>query len=132
MAGGKVTILAGSGSTPLDAVAAVHPAMLNAGDAADLSIPLGLYPSKDEPTEEYEKLLGVIAKKPFADKNAHKHYTHMFHGWAAARANLDDEENRKAYVMVFLCLLVVTMTPELACRFEDLYCELVKYFQQAL
>jgi len=110
--GGKVTILAGSGSTPLDAVAAIHPAMLNASDGDKLSVPLGLYPSKDEPTDEYEKLLGVIAKKPFADKNAHKHYKNMFHGWAAARADLDNEENRK--------------------EFEDVYCELVKYFQKAL
>lgn len=69
--------------------------MLSASDATDLSVPLALFPSKDEPTEEYEKLLDIIAKKPFADKNAHKHYKNMFHGWAAARADLDNEENRK-------------------------------------
>jgi hypothetical protein len=90
-----VTILAGSGTSTINAIAAIHPAMLSASDAENLSVPLGLYPSKDEPTDEYKKLLDVIAKKPFAEKNAHKHYTTMFHGWAAARADLTDPENKK-------------------------------------
>jgi hypothetical protein len=96
--GGKVTILAGAGETPLDAVASVHPAMLSAGDAEPLSVPLGLYPSKDEPEDEYKKILGVVAGKPFAAKNDTKHYTNMFHGFAAARADLSNAENKAACV----------------------------------
>ncbi|EPQ61022.1 hypothetical protein GLOTRDRAFT_124758 [Gloeophyllum trabeum ATCC 11539] len=111
--GGKVNILAGSApNTPLDAVAAVHPAMLSSADVENLSIPLGLYPSKDEPTEEYNKILEIIAKKPFAAKNDHKHYTTMFHGFAAARADLNNADNRK--------------------QFEDLYSTLVNYFKKTL
>jgi len=111
--GGKVTILAGSApSTPLDAVAATHPAMLSSADVGSLSVPLGLYPSKDEPMDEYNKILEIIAKKPFAAKNDHKHYSTMFHGWAAARANLDDAENKK--------------------QFEDLYSTLIKFFGNTL
>ncbi|TFK57569.1 hypothetical protein OE88DRAFT_1620274 [Heliocybe sulcata] len=111
--GGKVNILAGSVvDTPLDAVAAVHPAMLSAEDVETLSVPLGLYPSKDESTEEYTKMLEIVSKKPFAAKNDHKHYTTMFHGFAAARADLDNAENKK--------------------QFEDLYNTLLKYFQKSL
>jgi hypothetical protein len=69
--------------------------MLSAEDATELSIPLGLYPSKDEPKQEYEKLLGVIGAKPFAGKSDHKRYATMFHGFAAARADLNDAENKK-------------------------------------
>ncbi|KLO20021.1 hypothetical protein SCHPADRAFT_912270 [Schizopora paradoxa] len=110
--GGKVTILAGSGETPVfDAVGALHPAMLSADDANDLSVPLGLFISKDEPIEEYEKMVDKISHKPFAEKNAYKLYPTMFHGWAAARANLDDPENKK--------------------QFEDVYARLSTFFTGA-
>jgi len=110
--GGKVTILGGSADLPISAIAAIHPAMLSADDAKDLQVPLGLFPSNDEPKEEYEKILEIVSKKPFADKNAHKWYTNMFHGWAAARADLNNEENKKAY--------------------EDVYMQLTNFFKKAL
>ncbi|KAI1797533.1 hypothetical protein LXA43DRAFT_980911 [Ganoderma leucocontextum] len=95
--GGKVTILAGSAeSTPLDAVSVVHPAMLAHDDIQHLNIPLGLYPSNDEPTDEIKKMLEIISKKPISAKSDYKHYD-SFHGFAAARANLDDPENKKQY-----------------------------------
>ncbi|KAI8983409.1 Alpha/Beta hydrolase protein [Trametes punicea] len=109
--GGKVTILAGSNaSTPFDAVAAVHPAMLNHNDVTDLNVPLGLYPSKDEPVDESKKILEIVSKKPFSDKSDYKLYD-SFHGFAAARANLDDPENKKHY--------------------EDLYARLATFFGKA-
>jgi len=93
--GGKVTILAGSAaSTPFDAVSAIHPAMLSAGDVNELKAPLGLFPSQDESKEEADKIYEIISKKPFADKNAYKIFD-SFHGFAAARANLDDPKNKK-------------------------------------
>jgi hypothetical protein len=66
---------------------------------------------------QYAKILDIIAKKSFAPKNDHKNYSDMcvlclsivfdllclvirFHGWAAARADLKNEENRKAYVVL--------------------------------
>lgn len=42
-----------------------------------------------------EKIIKTLSAKPFANKNAYKYYGNMFHGWAAARANLDDSENLK-------------------------------------
>ncbi|KAI4523075.1 hypothetical protein K525DRAFT_255012 [Schizophyllum commune Loenen D] len=100
--GGKVVISAGGEGTPLDAVSIVHPAMLSADDASKLTVPLGIYPSKDEPKEEeYEKILEVLSKKPFASKVDGKYYPNMFHGWAAARGDLKNEENKKEYEDVY-------------------------------
>ncbi|TBU46527.1 hypothetical protein BD309DRAFT_857797 [Dichomitus squalens] len=110
--GGKVTILAGSqDATPLDAVSAVHPAMLSHDDVTKLSIPLGLYPSNDEPVDEIKQILEIVSKKPFSEKSDYKHYdSYVFHGFAAARADLNDAENKKHY--------------------EDLYGRLCGYFSK--
>ncbi|OCH92727.1 hypothetical protein OBBRIDRAFT_791027 [Obba rivulosa] len=109
--GGKVTILAGSdATTPFDAVSAIHPAMLSAADAEGLKAPLGLFPSKDEPKAEADKIYEIISKKPFASKNAYQIFD-SFHGFAAARANLDDPKNKEEY--------------------EKLYATLIKFFSTA-
>ncbi|CEL52172.1 putative AIM2 family protein C30D10,14 OS=Schizosaccharomyces pombe (strain 972 / ATCC 24843) GN=SPBC30D10.14 PE=3 SV=1 [Rhizoctonia solani AG-1 IB] len=98
--GGKVvTVAAGTGKT--DAAVAIHPAMLDVKDANNLKVPLGIFPSKDEPLDEYEKIIKSISNKPFASKNAYKVYSNMNHGWAAARADLDDPENKEEYEDVY-------------------------------
>ncbi|KAJ6575517.1 hypothetical protein B0H10DRAFT_2104034 [Mycena sp. CBHHK59/15] len=74
--GGKVVLGAAGESTPSTRM---------------LSCPLGIYISKDE----YIKILEVIAKKPFATKNDNKYYSNMFHGWAAARADLKVQDNKE-------------------------------------
>ncbi|KAJ7102314.1 hypothetical protein B0H15DRAFT_814111 [Mycena belliarum] len=110
--GGKVTLLGGGDSTPFDSVSIVHPAMLSVDDAQKLTVPLGIYISKDESTDEFIKILDVIAKKPFATKNDNKYYSNMFHGWAAARADLKVQENKQ--------------------EFEDLYTRLANFFSKTL
>jgi len=110
--GAKICISSGTAGTPLDAVAMVHPAMLSADDANKLTIPLAMYITKDEPIAEYNKINDIIAKKPFASKNDSKNYENMFHGFAAARANLENEDNKK--------------------EFEDVYKKLVTYFGNTL
>ncbi|CAE6363749.1 unnamed protein product [Rhizoctonia solani] len=98
--GGKVvTVAAGTGKT--DAAVSIHPAFLDVKDAENLKVPIGLFPSKDEPLDEYEKIIKSISTKPFASKNAYKVYSNMHHGWAAARADLDDPENKKDYEDVY-------------------------------
>ncbi|KAH8120485.1 hypothetical protein DFH11DRAFT_1499585 [Phellopilus nigrolimitatus] len=110
--GGKVAILAGSKESPVfDAVAALHPAMLQASDADNLAVPLGLFISHDEPKEEYDSMIEKLKQKPYADKIAYKYYPNMFHGWAAARADLENEENKK--------------------EFEDVYSKLREFFAGA-
>jgi len=108
--GGKVTVVASGEKTPFDAAAIVHPAMLSVDDANKLTIPFAIYPSKDEPKDEYQKVVDVLSKKPFAAKCDHKYYSNMFHGWAAARADLKNEENKK--------------------EFEDVYGKLAEFFQK--
>ncbi|KIP08540.1 hypothetical protein PHLGIDRAFT_69188 [Phlebiopsis gigantea 11061_1 CR5-6] len=82
------------------------PNMLSADDAAKLEIPFGCYISNDEPVDEFDKIKEILAKKPLADKNDFKHFD-SFHGWAAARANLDDPDNKAKY--------------------EELYCDLINF-----
>ncbi|EED82516.1 predicted protein [Postia placenta Mad-698-R] len=84
--------------------------MLSSADATELKVPLGLYPSQDEPQEEYKKIVEIVSKKPWAAKNDHKFYD-TFHGFAAARANLDDPKNKA--------------------DFEDLYATLIKFYGNA-
>ena len=50
---------------------------------------------------QYEKILEVLSKKPFASKVDGKYYPNMFHGWAAARGDLKNEENKKEYEDVY-------------------------------
>ncbi|KAG8826753.1 hypothetical protein FRC19_007766 [Serendipita sp. 401] len=115
--GGKIATLCGcqtreDSSQPLfDAVAAVHPAMMNAADGKNLLVPIGIFPSQDENVEEFKKMVSELESKPFASKNAYRVYPTMHHGWAAARANLDDEENLKQY--------------------KDVYSRLATFFQNA-
>ncbi|KAG8829591.1 hypothetical protein FRC17_006359 [Serendipita sp. 399] len=115
--GGKIATLSGSktrddSSEPLfDGVAAIHPAMMSAKDAHNLLVPMAIFPSGDESVEEFEKVTIQLASKPFASKNAYRLYPDMHHGWAAARANLDDPENLKQY--------------------KDVYSRLATFFQNA-
>ncbi|KIY43379.1 dienelactone hydrolase [Fistulina hepatica ATCC 64428] len=99
--GGKVTMISGAESTPFDAVSIVHPAMLSVQDAEKLTVPLAIYPSHDEPEKEYNQIMDVISKKPFAAKCDGHYYSNMFHGWAAARGDLTNEENKQAYEDVY-------------------------------
>ncbi|KAH7340511.1 alpha/beta-hydrolase [Rhizoctonia solani] len=94
-----VTVAASTGK--IDGVASIHPAFLDVKDAENLKVPIGLFPSKDEPLDEYEKIIKTISTKPFASKNAYKVYSNMHHGWAAARADLDNPENKKDYEDVY-------------------------------
>ncbi|KAJ3556318.1 hypothetical protein NM688_g2094 [Phlebia brevispora] len=103
--GGKVVIVAGTQpDTPFDAVSIVHPAMLSVDDAAKLNIPLGIFISNDEPKDEYEKIVQTMSKKPFASKNDYRHFD-SFHGFAAARANLDDPDNKAKYEELYRTLI---------------------------
>jgi hypothetical protein len=53
------------------------------------------------------------------------------HGWAAARADLDNPENKKEYVFRRTCS-VSTDVPCCAFRYEDVYTKLVGFFEKSL
>lgn len=107
--GGKVSIIAGTktvnldgSSTPIfDAVAALHPAFLNAADGKELQVPVAIYASRDESVEEFKKIIDEVGNKPWASKNAYRVYSNMHHGWGGARADLDNEENKAAFTDVY-------------------------------
>jgi len=110
--GGKVTVLGGGEGTPFSAVSIIHPAMMSAEDYEKATVPVALYPSGHEPLEEYETIVGILAKKPYASLCDHKYYKNMHHGFAAARSDLKNAENLK--------------------EFEDVYGKLVNFFKKAL
>lgn len=98
--GGKLSIKCGSQSWA-DGVAAIHPAMLTASDADKIQVPLALFPSVDEPVEEYEGMVKALSDKPWSDKNAYKVYPSVSHGFAAARANLTDPDGKAQFEDVY-------------------------------
>lgn len=101
LAGGKTMNYNGNSIPFFDAVAALHPAMLSAPDGKELKVPVAIFASKEEPVEEYKKIVDEVSNKPWASKNAYRVYTNMHHGWGGARANLEDEENLAAFTDVY-------------------------------
>ncbi|SPO21908.1 related to AIM2 - cytoplasmic protein involved in mitochondrial function or organization [Ustilago trichophora] len=110
--GGKMSVLAGGQGTKFTSVAQVHPAMVDAKDAANLTVPIANFPSKDEPKEDVDAFEKEIQKKPFAKDSVYKLYGESHHGWAAARADLKDEGNAK--------------------NFQDVYQRLADFFNKTL
>ncbi|TYJ54040.1 hypothetical protein B9479_005304 [Cryptococcus floricola] len=108
--GGKLTLLSLAEGTPFDAGAVVHPAMIAPEDGEKLSAPLGFYPSHDEPKDVVDKIVKGFKSKPF--DHSFTLYDTVHHGWAAARADLQDEENAK--------------------QFEDVYKRLGEWFASAI
>ncbi|CAE6404412.1 unnamed protein product [Rhizoctonia solani] len=90
--GGKVTFLAGA-SDVFVAVAGVHPSILAPEDAANCKAAIGLYPTKDEDPAAMEPFV-KIAKD-------YKLYSDAYHGFAAARARLDEPQYKAAYEDVY-------------------------------
>ncbi|KAG8950516.1 hypothetical protein FRC00_007668 [Tulasnella sp. 408] len=99
--GGKVATLAGTDPDIVDAVVSIHPGAVDPNDAEGVAVPFALYDSKDEDKEKCDAFVKTLESKPFAAKNERKRYDTMHHGWAAARGNLEDEENLKQFKDVF-------------------------------
>ncbi|CUA74088.1 putative AIM2 family protein C30D10,14 [Schizosaccharomyces pombe 972h-] [Rhizoctonia solani] len=102
--GAKLVLLASREPAPYSAIAAVHPTLLKPEDAALCKVPLGLYPSKDEDPTIMESFVKVARD--------YKLYAEAFHGFAAARADLENPIYKEAY--------------------EDVYGRLAAFFNQHL
>lgn len=101
--GGKVASqLAGPGS-PFAGVSLVHPAFITPEDAKNFTVPVGFFPSKDEPKKDAEEFWSIIQKEhaDLASKSQYKYYDENHHGFAAARANLEDKSNYFAFQDVY-------------------------------
>lgn len=110
--GGKLAVLAGGEGTKFASVAQIHPAQVDPKDAAQLTVPVANFPSKDEPQDKVDEFEKEVQKKDIAKDSVYKHYPDSHHGWAAARANLDDEGNLK--------------------NFQDVYQRLADFFNKTL
>ena len=86
--------------TVFSVVAEVHPAMVDPKEAAEITVPIAMLASKDEPAKDvqaFEKALTVPHHvETFADQ---------VHGWMAARGDLSNERVRKEYERGYQVLL---------------------------
>ncbi|KIO26768.1 hypothetical protein M407DRAFT_197311 [Tulasnella calospora MUT 4182] len=99
--GGKVATLTGTDPDVVDATVVIHPGAVDPQDAEGVAVPFAMYDSKDEDKEKCDAFMKALESKPFAAKNERKRYDTMHHGWAAARGNLENEENLKEFKDVF-------------------------------
>ncbi|KAF8603256.1 hypothetical protein BDV93DRAFT_606841 [Ceratobasidium sp. AG-I] len=90
--GGRLAVLAGA-TDLYSAVALAHPSMLTPEDAANCKAALALYPTKDEDPSAMEPFVKIASD--------YKLYSETFHGFAAARANLEDPVHKAAYEDVY-------------------------------
>lgn len=70
--------------------------MVDANDAPNITIPILLLPSKDEPKEDVEKW-----GKGLKVKNEIEWYPEQIHGFMAARGDLKDQNVLKAYEQAY-------------------------------
>ncbi|KAF2753453.1 carboxymethylenebutenolidase [Pseudovirgaria hyperparasitica] len=98
--GGKIVNLSTQQGTPFKAGAAVHPAMVDAGDASGITVPVALLPSKDESKEDVEKW-----EKALKVKTRVEWFNDQVHGFMAARGDLDNERVRSEYERGYKILL---------------------------
>lgn len=100
--GAKAAVQACGQNTPFSALVQLHPAFVNVEDAKKLTIPVAFFPSKDEPETDVNEFWKAVESNPaIASKSVFKHYKDMPHGWAAARANLEDDANYFAFQDVY-------------------------------
>lgn len=98
--GGKVISLTSQPGTAYKAAAECHPAMVNPSEAENISIPLCMLASKDEPAEEVKKFEAALK----GDKHVET-FGDQIHGWMGARADLSVQRNREEYERGYRTLL---------------------------
>ncbi|WFD31459.1 carboxymethylenebutenolidase [Malassezia sp. CBS 17886] len=101
--GGKISLLASRQGSPFVGTAQVHPAFVSPEDAKPVAVPLAFFPSGDEPEKDVNDFWNTFKESnPDAfKKSVTKYYTNMHHGFAAARADLNKEENYFAFQDVY-------------------------------
>ncbi|KZF20995.1 dienelactone hydrolase [Xylona heveae TC161] len=97
--GGKVVALISGAGTPFVATGQVHPGRMEKADAEKITVPHIVLASKDEPAEAVAEYKEVIEKN--GTDGYVETYANMHHGWMGARANLEDEENKKEYLRAY-------------------------------
>lgn len=88
----QIVNLVSQQNTVFKAAAACHPAMVDANDAPQVTIPIMMLPSKDESKDDVNKY-----KQNLKVKNQVEWFDDQVHGFMAARGDLEDESVKKAY-----------------------------------
>ncbi|WFC93836.1 carboxymethylenebutenolidase [Malassezia brasiliensis] len=101
--GGKVASQLAGANSPFAGVAMIHPAFIAPEDAKSLSVPVAFFPSKDEPQNDVDGFWNNLksAHPELLEKSQFKYYNENHHGFAAARANLEDKSNYFAFQDVY-------------------------------
>ena len=106
--GGKIATLitsaaAGEGQPFFVASAQLHPAMLNAADAGQLAVPHFCLATRDEDADTTQRFKETLEANDRArDKSVVLRWEGTFHGFMAARANLQDQDSREYYEKGFV------------------------------
>ena len=74
--------------------------MVDAADAKAISNPIIMLPSKDEPADDIKAFQEAL-KPEIKEQSLFKTYETMHHGWAAARADLSDSDNKKKFTEAY-------------------------------
>lgn len=91
--GGKIVSLSsGKDNKIFNAAVQCHPAMVDPNDAKEVSIPMMMLASKDEPPNDVQAF-----KANLQVPNHVETFPTQIHGWMAARGDLENEEVRKEY-----------------------------------
>jgi dienelactone hydrolase len=91
--GGKVAAVAiGAEERIFDCGAMAHPAMVDPADAAKISVPFAVLPSKDEDPEVVKRFSEALKGKKVVET-----FGDQIHGWMGARGNLEDPRCREEY-----------------------------------
>ena len=97
--GGNVAVQLAGKDSPFVGVSIIHPAFLSPDDAKGFTVPVSFFPSKVEPKNDADGFWATMQKEhpDLAAKSQYKYYDENHHGFAAARANLEDKSNYFAF-----------------------------------
>jgi dienelactone hydrolase len=98
--GGKIVSLTSGKDTLYKAAAECHPAMVDPAEAENISIPLAMLASKDEPEKDVRAFEGKLKGEKHVEI-----FGDQIHGWMAARADLGDERVKGEYERGYRTLL---------------------------
>ncbi|KAF4637390.1 hypothetical protein G7Y89_g689 [Cudoniella acicularis] len=90
--GGKVVAVTSGLETPFKAGAQCHPGMIDASDAAKITIPTCVLASREEAEDEVRAFDEALTVEKHVET-----FADQIHGWMTARGDLEDEKVKKEY-----------------------------------
>ncbi|KAJ3158726.1 hypothetical protein HDU86_002691 [Geranomyces michiganensis] len=100
--GGKLAALAaGTHNGDFDAVAQAHPTQFDADDYRAVTVPIASFPAESDNHDAQEKLIAMVEKRENRGLCSFHSYRNMHHGWAGARANLENADNLREFEDVY-------------------------------